>query len=236
MVLRSCWCILFTIVRIFWYWRFTWRWSVIRRCGSDISSCRIQCTRATIELVQWSSQIRPKPIPSCSSSFFYLGSQIFRPLAPYLTAPWSFFREPCWPIFNGTFPVKIKFLLKTSGYKAENFTVCVTWHALSNCILKIPKLIFSGVRCARVASFLILQVLELRPIEMAQTSFLHSTRPHLCSDTINSLELSRKYRKTISNFYQIFARFSAVLSCEVALITHHFTLLVYQCVILKLQG
>lgn len=51
MVLRSCWCILFTIVRIFWYWRFTWRWSVIRRCGSDISSFRSISSRTSSRLI-----------------------------------------------------------------------------------------------------------------------------------------------------------------------------------------
>ena len=62
--------------------------------------------------------------------FFNLDCRNFRPPGPYLTSPWIFFWEPWRPTFNGNFPVKMKFLLKTLGYKAEKPTMSVTWHAL----------------------------------------------------------------------------------------------------------
>ena len=56
---------------------------------------------------------------------------------------------------------------------------------------------------------MILTVLEPGPIEMAQTSFLHSTRRTLCSGTFKHLELPRKGEKNASTFLRIFAQFSA---------------------------
>ena len=64
---------------------------------------------------------------------------------------------------------------------------------------------------------MILKFLEFRPIEMAQTLFLHRTRPDPSRNTIKSLELLRKYLKTISDFFEIFAHYPARLPREKAL-------------------
>jgi hypothetical protein len=74
------------------------------------------------------------------------------------------------------------------------------------------------VRWARLASFLLLMVLELGLIEMARTSFIHSTITNLYRNTRESLELLRKCQKIVSNFSDISARFSVFSSCEDALL------------------